>query len=49
MGPGRMEFCLCVVIHRVCICEDALPRDDEAAGAAAELAFALPGQGVVGF
>lgn len=37
-----------VVVHAVCICEDASALDYEAAAAAAALPLALPRQGEVG-
>lgn len=39
---------LCVVVHTVCVGEDAAPGDHEPAAAAAVLPLALPGQAEVG-
>jgi hypothetical protein len=41
-------FHLCVVVHAVCVGEDAAPRDHEAAAVAAVLPLALPRQAEVG-
>jgi hypothetical protein len=46
--PHQNPPYLCVVVHAVCVGEDAPPRDHEAAAVAAVLPLALPRQAEVG-